>query len=65
VFVHRGPIQNIPATMYDVYRVWLPASPYEHSGIADVEVYDHRFCPDGDESEMDYWISIAPKSVVP
>lgn len=62
VFIHRGPIQNIADTCREIYRVWLPQSGYEHAGIADIEVYDHRFCPDGDDSEMEYWISVRSKS---
>jgi len=61
VFVHRGPIQNIGATVGEIYRDWLPASPYVHSQLADIELYDQRFCPDSGESEMEYWISIRPK----
>lgn len=61
VFTHRGPIQNIGATMREIYRVWLPSSKYRHAGMGDVEVYDHRFCADGAESEMEYWISIVPR----
>ena len=62
VFLHRGPIQNIGDTCYQIYRVWLPQSSWQHSEIADVEVYDERFCPEGDESEMEYWISVTPKA---
>jgi AraC family transcriptional regulator len=62
VFLHRGPIKNIADTCRAIYRDWLPSSPYEHSGLADIELYDHRFCADSDESEMEYWISIRPKA---
>lgn len=62
VFLHRGPIRDIGATIRAIYRVWLPASRYEHSGLADIELYDERFCPDGDQSVMEYWISVRPKS---
>ncbi len=62
VFLHRGPIQNIAATCRAIYRQWLPASPYEHAGLADIELYDHRFCSDGDDSEMEYWVSIRSKA---
>lgn len=62
VFIHRGPIQRIADTCREIYRVWLPQSGYEHSDIADIEVYDHRFCPDGEDSEMEYWISVRHKS---
>lgn len=58
VFIHRGPIYKIADTCREIYRVWLPQSGYQHTGIADIELYDHRFCPDGEDSEMEYWISV-------
>ena len=61
VFLHRGPIQRIAETCRYIYREWLPASTYEHSEVADVELYDDRFCADSESSEMEYWISIRPK----
>lgn len=63
VFLHRGPIRTIVDTCYQIYRVWLPQSAYEHSGIADIEVYDHRFDANSETSEMEYWISVKPKAV--
>ena len=43
-------------------RVWVEGSEYEHSGIADLEIYDERFNPHGDDdSQFDYCISIKPK----
>jgi len=62
VFIHRGPIHKISATCYEIYRVWLPQSAWQHSGIADVEVYDERFDCESETSEMEYWISIEPKA---
>lgn len=61
VFIHRGPITKIADTCREIYRVWLPQSGYEQTEIADVERYDHRFCPDGEDSEMEYWISVQTK----
>jgi AraC family transcriptional regulator len=61
VFVHRGPIKGIRDTVQKIYRVWLPQSGYEHAEIADVELYDHRFCLESADSEMEYWISVKPK----
>lgn len=61
VVLHRGPIRTIVDTCYQIYRVWLPQSAYEHSGIADIEVYDHRFKGNADDSELEYWISVKPK----
>lgn len=62
VFEHHGPIARIADTVRQIYRQWLPASAYEHSGIADVELYDERFCTEGQESVMEYWISIKPRA---
>lgn len=61
VVTHRGPIQNIGETCHAVYRQWLPQSEWEHAGIADVELYDHRFDSCSDSSEMEYWITVKPK----
>lgn len=60
VFTHRGPIRKIGETLEEIYRGWLCDSGYSHSGIADVERYDERFCPDSEDSEMEYWISVVP-----
>ena len=61
VFTHRGPVEKIGELCFQIYREWLPGSEFEHAGIADVEIYDHRFNCEGD-SEMDYWVSIVPES---
>jgi len=61
VFTHRGRIENIGATVHEIHRVWLPSSQYEHAEMAEVEVYDHRFCPDREDSEMEYWVPIRLK----
>jgi len=63
VFVHRGPIKTIGTTVREIYRDWLPASPYEHSHLADIELYDERFCPDAGDSVMEYWISVRPRPI--
>lgn len=60
VFVHKGPISQISDTIEYAYRSWLPESGFEHAGVADVELYDDRFCPDGAEAEMEYWIPVLP-----
>lgn len=58
---HRGPIRNIAVTVRALYREWLPNSAYRHRGLADIELYDQRFCADSNDSEMEYWITIEPK----
>lgn len=62
VFIHRGPINKIAETAASIYRTWLPQSGYQHARTADVEMYDDRFCVDGEDSEMEYWIPVAPKA---
>jgi AraC family transcriptional regulator len=62
VFIHRGPIHKLAVTVREIYRVWLPQSDYKHAEIADIELYDQRFDCESDDSEMEYWISIAPKN---
>lgn len=62
VFTHRGPIHQIGECVREIYREWLPNSAWRHSGIADVELYDERFGCGGEDSEMEYWISVAPKA---
>lgn len=62
VFTHRGRIDKIGETCEEIYRRWLPASDYEHAGVADVELYDDRFQFDREDSEMEYWITIRSKS---
>lgn len=61
-FIHRGRIEKLPDTVYDIYRRWLPDSSYQHSQIADIERYGKQFDPESDNSEMEYWISIEPRS---
>lgn len=58
VFVHRGPIEELSTTLQQAYREWLPQSGYEHAEVADIELYDDRFCPDSATSEMEYWIPV-------
>lgn len=62
VFLHRGPIHKISATCNEIYRVWLPASSWQHADVADIELYDERFNCESDNSEMEYWISVKPKA---
>jgi predicted transcriptional regulator YdeE len=60
-FVHRGRIEKLADTVHGIYRQWLPSSPYQHSQLADIERYGSKFDPEGDDSEMEYWISIEPR----
>lgn len=61
VATHRGPVAGIGETVGQLYR-WLSESPYQHSGIVDVELYDHRFNPTAEDSVMEYWVSVQPRA---
>jgi len=58
---HHGSLDTLGKTIHDLYRVWLEQSDFEHSGIADLEIYDQRFDPHGEDSQFDYGISIKPR----
>jgi len=62
VFTHRGVIASLRDTVHAIYRTWLPQSAYEQADVPDVELYDHRFCPEVGTSEMEYWIAVRPKA---
>lgn len=61
-FTLNGPINRIGKHCEVMYRQWLPASVWEHAGVADLERYDERFCAESEDSVIEYWISIRPKS---
>jgi predicted transcriptional regulator YdeE len=61
VLTHRGPIKTFGSTVAAIYRDWLPQSGFKHAGTTDVELYDHRFCVDGPDSEMEYWVPVVPR----
>jgi AraC family transcriptional regulator len=61
IFLHKGPIRNIAATGTEIYRQWLPQSEYEHAHTCDVELYDHRFKGNADDSEMEWWLPVLKK----
>lgn len=65
VFEHRGPIVRIVETIERIFREWLPAGPWEHSGIADIEVYGESFDPVSEDSVMDYLVSVRPRTPQP
>lgn len=58
VFIHRGPVQRLGETMTAIFRDWLPRSGYRHGGGPEVELYDDRFRPDSDDSEMEICVPI-------
>jgi len=59
--VHRGVIGEIARTVGYIYREWLPKSDFEHSDLADLEIYGAKFNGDSEDSEMEYLISVRPR----
>ncbi|MDB5034780.1 MAG: AraC family transcriptional regulator [Chlorobi bacterium] len=58
VFTHKGPLHRLGETMNYVYGSWRPNAPYEMSEGPDLELYDERFNPTAEDSEMDILIPI-------
>ncbi len=57
-FTHKGTLETLPTTMEYIYGSWLPGAPYERAAGPDLELYDERFDPASDTSEMDILIPI-------
>ncbi len=58
VFTHKGKVELIGHTMNYIYGFWLPGSGVELREAPDLEIYDERFNPHSDNSELDIWIPV-------
>lgn len=61
VFTHVGKLDTLGQTMGYIYGSWIPNSDYELAAGPDLEVYDHRFNPMSDTSELDICIPVRAK----
>lgn len=61
VFTHVGKLDTLGRTMGYIYGSWIPNSNYELAAGPDLEVYDHRFDPASDTSELDICIPVREK----
>ncbi len=52
-FTHKGMLDKLHLTLHEIYDVWLPANRSRVRPGAHLELYDHRFRIDSDESEFD------------
>jgi AraC family transcriptional regulator len=59
VFVHRGHISGIRATMYSVWTRYLPGSGFELLEAPDFECYTQAFNPRTGDGDVEIWIPIA------
>ena len=58
VFTHKGVVENIEHTLRYIYGAWLPSSKKELRDAPDLELYDHRFKPNSENSEIELYIPI-------
>lgn len=58
VFTHRGDVEKLEETYRYIYGVYFPKSQLMLAETADFEVYDQRFQPGREESELDIYIPI-------
>jgi predicted transcriptional regulator YdeE len=57
LLTHKGPLSKIGET-FDKLMNWIKANNFEESNIVTVEVYDHRFKGEDEDSEFDSYIEI-------
>jgi AraC family transcriptional regulator len=57
-FTHKGNVNKINNTVNYIYSSWLLQSDKQHSYAADLEIYDHRYIADSDDSIIEYAIPI-------
>jgi AraC family transcriptional regulator len=58
VFTHKGRLETFEFTMNYIYGSWLPKSGKKLRHAPDLEMYDHRFKLNEDDSEIDIYIPI-------
>ena len=58
IFTHKGLLSKLDHTMNYIYGSWLPKSGRKLREAPDLELYDHRFSPNNEQSEFDIYIPI-------
>jgi AraC family transcriptional regulator len=58
VFQHHGPVNRIGETLNYIYQKWLPQSGQKIRKAPEIEIYDERFNPTSETSEMDICIPV-------
>ena len=58
-FTHRGPAQNVDATVNYIYASWLLSAGPSHTLGPDLEIYGSQYHPTSSDSVMHYAIPIA------
>lgn len=57
-FAHRGSVEKLGSTIRMIYLTWLPQSGFTRAQGPDIERYDHRFDPFGEQSVIEILIPI-------
>ncbi|WP_027857122.1 AraC family transcriptional regulator [Marinobacterium jannaschii] len=57
-YTHQGPLSRIGETIEAIFRDWLPASEYRHTGGPELELYDERFAFEHPDSILEYWVPV-------
>ena len=65
VFTHTGLLQDLPATVEDIFEDWLPGSSYAQAADFFFEYYDDRFTPGSPDSVAFLWVPVVPKGLAP
>lgn len=58
VFTHKGSLKTLNDTFNHIYHIWLPSSGAELAGSFGFELYDERFNPASDDSEIDIYVPV-------
>jgi AraC family transcriptional regulator len=58
VFTHKGLLSTLGATYNHIYQVWMPTADVDRAERPEFELYDERFDPNSEESEMDIYIPV-------
>lgn len=57
VFEHKGKVEDLTDTYKKLYEEDMPATELKQKEVW-LEVYDHRFRMDSDDSVMEIWVSV-------
>jgi AraC family transcriptional regulator len=61
-FTHKGEVAQVDLTVSYIYSSWLARSGMRHTYGADLELYDARYHPESELSEIDYAIPVERSS---
>lgn len=59
MFAHKCQVEKIGLTMKYIYGSWLPKSGMRLRDAPELEIYDQRFRPGSEDSEVDIYIPVA------